>query len=371
MKEDWMKELAGNSKGFEAPLEPAGKGRLFRRIEMGVRMRRICSAGALMLPLIVLVLFAPFSKPDSVFEPQAKAQGDRVIIGATGGEKPGPDTLADGKKHWYEMTNEEKIIVTRDSIRSRYGIKIHIPGGCRADYVDGGGFWMPNESMAGAWSPCFWPELAVTSHDKECVFLFEHTYAYNPRRIAINRKTGNKFPMRREVFWIFRGIKKSVPRSEKDFPADFNYKDYLSELPASYFWADTVYTYEVPSGRTTFCYSHPGDTARPHERPISQLEVLHQKRYPVLRRYYFIKEGSITYSAMAMMTERASKHLPRYERLLRRIIHYDPTVQYEDLSWYLSPEATRQEKARQDSIKARIDSLKLILEKKSPEAIRR
>lgn len=325
-----MKILSDNRREYEVSLEPSHKERLIVRIQKRVRIRRFFCAGALVLPLAAWVSIASLSTPDSVFEPQANTQDPGLLIGAISEGTPTPDTRIDGKKPWYELSEKEKILITRDSIRSRYGLRIDIPRGCRADYVANGRFWMPNESMAGGWTPCFYTELAVTSHTKECIFLFDHTYAYNPHRIAINRKNGNKFPMRRELLWVFRGIHKPGIRSKKDFPADFNYMDYLSELPASPFGADTVYTYEVPPGRTAFCFNYPGDTAEPLKCPVSPLEVLHQERYPVLRRYFFIKNGHITYSAMAMMTERAAKHRARYERLLNRIIRYDPTVQYED-----------------------------------------
>jgi hypothetical protein len=97
----------------------------------------------------------------------------------------------------------------------------------------------------------------------------------------------------------------------------------------------------------------PGDTAHiGMKMPKSRLESMHQERFPVLRRYFFIKEGHITYSVLAMMTERADAHLPRYEKMLAKVIHYDPTLQYEDLSWYLTPEAEAIYRHRQDSIRA-------------------
>lgn len=357
MNEDWMGCLADANKEYETPMEESQIKSFVLTIESSVRRRRTGRALAFAFPVLALVLLFIFATPHSLFElyPEPEIESSGVLIGGNPGSRGGKPVQPDSAsvKPWYLMSGEEKVAATRDSIRCRYGMKVTVPRGGRAEYIDGGGFWMPKESVGGGWSPCFWAELAVASRNEECIFLTDHTYYYNPRRIAIERKTGNKFGMRREILWVFRGIRNRIPRSEKEFPADFHYKEYLSELPASLFGADTVYTYKVPAGRTAFCYSSPGDTAQiGMKMPKSRLESMRQDRYPVLRRYFFIKEGHITYSVLAMMTERADAHLPRYEKMLAKVIHYDPTLQYEDLSWYLTPEAEAIYRHRQDSIRA-------------------
>ncbi len=357
MNKDWMECLADAHRQYTTKISELEMKTLVSGIKRSVRRRRTGRALAFAFPVLALVLLFTFSTPPSIFElyPEPEREGSEVLIGGGPGSKEEKPVHSDSTsvKPRYLMSGEEKVAVTLDSIRCRYGMKVTVPRGCKAEYIDGGGFWMPNESMGGRWSSCFWAEIAIASRNEECIFLFDHTYFYNPRKIAIERKTGNKFGKRREILWVFRGIKKWNTRSEKDFPADFRYKEYLSELPASMFGADTVYTYKVPEGRTTFCYSFPGDTAYiGMKRPKSRLESMHQERFPVLRRYFFIKEGHITYSVLAMMTERADAHLPRYEKMLAKVIHYDPTLQYEDLSWYLTPEAEAIYRHRQDSIRA-------------------
>ena len=349
MNKDWMECLADAHRQYTTKISELEMKTLVSGIKRSVRRRRTGRALAFAFPVLALVLLFTFSTPPSIFElyPEPEREGSEVLIGGGPGSKGDKPVHSDSTyvKPRYLMSGEEKVAVTLDSIRCRYGMKVTVPRGCKAEYIDGGGFWMPNESMGGSWSSCFWAEIAIASRNEECIFLMDHTYYYNPRSIAIERKTGNKFGMRREILWVFRGIKKGKTRSEMDFPADFRYKEYLSELPASMFGADTVYTYKVPAGRTSFSYGSPGETT-------SRLESMHQERFPILRRYFFIKEGHITYSVLAMMTERADAHLPRYEKLLAKVIHYDSTLQYEDLSWYLTPEAEAIYRHRQDSIRA-------------------
>ena len=344
MKEDWMTALAGRQRDYESAVSPESVCESAKKIRRTLRFKALMNGMALLAPIVLFLAFSPGTQPSPLFT-DAESGENTITIGASrhSGKTPSPVAAADSSDvdiPWYKKTEEQKIAVVIDSLHGRFGLKVRVPKGCRAEIVKDGGSWMPSTLFKGrGWRTITIPRMSITSHDGECLFLFEDANYYDRRRIAKERLHGNKNRILDELCMVFR-----------DVP---NLRDSLSSLPAKRFRADSVLTYGAPLGGTAFSFFYPGDSLDTGLMvKQSSLEKLRTTRFPVIRRYFFIKQGHISYGVTVMMTEKAAARKSGYERLLGHIVRYDPDVRYEDLSWYLTPEADAFYRHRQDSIQA-------------------
>ncbi len=203
-----------------------------------------------------------------------------------------------------------------DSVRSRYGVIVSVPKNYAVDVFDEATVWsLSVDSMYG--SPMWDFYAGLISEDGNCMILLESVPAYNKKMImsGAKNKTGD---LARELSYVLND-------GESGFNGTSRIEDYSDELveygyakSMRLFGADMVYSYKVPHGKTAFCYINPSvDEKEP------RMQSLFQNEYPEMRRYFFTKDGYVTYSLTMLLSSNGAKHEKKYRKALRYVVTYD------------------------------------------------
>ena len=214
--------------------------------------------------------------------------------------------------------SKERVLMPKeysDSVQSRYGVKISVPQNYAVAVFDEATIW--SLSVDSEYGNPMWEFFArMISEDGNCMILLENVPAYNKKMISskIKNTTGD---MVREMSYIldngesgFRGISKVEDYSEK-------VTEYDHTKSMRMFGADKVYSYVVPHGKTSFCYIHPS-----LDEKIPYIQSLFQNKYPEMRRYFFIKDGYVTYSLTMLLSSKGAKHEKKYIKVLKSVVNY-------------------------------------------------
>lgn len=203
-----------------------------------------------------------------------------------------------------------------DSVRARYGVTLSVPQEFEVNVFNEATIW----SLAGngKYGNPMWDFFArLTSEDHNCMVLLESITAYNEKRIKaeLKNKTGR---MCREMSYILEDGESGFNGTAS--VGDFSEKiiEYGHVKSKRLYGADDAYSYSVPQGKTAFCYIHPSVD---EEEPFMQ--SLFESEYPEMRRFFFIKDGHLTYSLTILLSPEGAKHEKKYVKELRNIVKYD------------------------------------------------
>ncbi len=201
-----------------------------------------------------------------------------------------------------------------DSVLSRYGMRISVPKNYTVDVFDEATIW--SLAAASEYGNPMWDYFArLISKDGNCMILLESVPAYNEN--VILRKIKNKTAdMCREMSYVlddgesgFRGISKIEDYSKVT--------EYDHAKSMRLFGADKVYSYVVPYGKTAFCYIHPSV-----DEKVPYIQSLYRDKYPEMRRYFFTKDGYVTYSLTMLLSSKGVLHEKKYIKVLKHVVDY-------------------------------------------------
>lgn len=204
-----------------------------------------------------------------------------------------------------------------DTVKSRYGLQVSFPGNFSMAVLDQATTWMLTDySPCGSPFGCF--VFGLQCDDGNCLILFEQIPYYNKKSIlrAVKNNTGR---MKRELSFVIGNRKDGCEGTSKSKLSDYgeSLTEYDQKRAKRLFGADKVYSYVVPSGTTVFCYMAPSV-----DEVVHPMQVLYQNKYPEMRRYFFIKEGCVTYSLTMMLSEKGAANEKKYIKALRNIVKY-------------------------------------------------
>ena len=200
-----------------------------------------------------------------------------------------------------------------DSVRARYGVSLSVPEGFSVDVFSEATIWSLAENCKYG-NPMLGFYAGLISEDRDCMILLESVPAYSEKRISgeLKNNTGN---MCRELSYI-------LSDGESGFRATSKVEDYSDSVieygrakSRRLFGADKVYSYSVPRGKTAFCYIHPSV-----DEEVPKMQSLFQNEYPEMRRWFFIKDGHLTYSLTMMLSPEGAGHERKYTKMLRNIV---------------------------------------------------
>ncbi len=203
-----------------------------------------------------------------------------------------------------------------DSVKARYGINITVPEKYVAEVLDETTMWSLAEN--GEYGNPMWDFYAkLTSKDGNCMILLESVPAYNEKRILSELKNKTK-GISRELSYILDNGEGGFLDTAKidDYPGTLT--EYSHSRSRRLFGADKVYTYAVPQEKTAFCYTHPSvDETEP------AMQKLFREQFPEMRRFFFIKDGYVTYSLTMLLSSEGVSHEKQYIKDLRKIVCYE------------------------------------------------